>query len=59
VNHQFTFNTPATAANDGPRQFCDEDWIIPIGAWGSMLARLRRRAWWRTRHGELVQPAGG
>ncbi len=52
ISEQFTFNTRAARATDGPWQFCDEDRIIPIGAWASAMARLRRRAWRQTRHGE-------
>jgi hypothetical protein len=36
---QFSLNAPS-AANDGPNQFTDEDWIVHGGGWLSALARL-------------------
>ncbi len=40
AGQQFQFDLAATAANDAPSAFTDEDWISHGGAWLSALARL-------------------
>ncbi|MFP4352956.1 MAG: hypothetical protein ACLFSZ_07995 [Puniceicoccaceae bacterium] len=37
---QFKFDTDPTRAEDGPRSFTDEDWIVHTAAWLSALARM-------------------
>jgi hypothetical protein len=41
---QFKFDTDPTPAEDGPRSFTDEDWIVHSAAWLSALARTSRIA---------------
>ena len=41
VGDQFRFDVAATAANDGPHAFTDEDWISHVGGWLSAVSRLQ------------------
>lgn len=47
ADEQFRFVQPATAANDGPFLFTDEDWITHAGGWLAGLTRLRHLSGWR------------
>ena len=41
VGDQFRFDVAATAENDGPFAFTDEDWISHVGGWLSAISRLQ------------------
>jgi hypothetical protein len=46
ADEQFRFVQPATAANDAPHMFTDEDWITHAGGWLAGLTRLRHLSQW-------------